>query len=74
MGEEYPCPVLLRTGCYPDEEFQGLLHSALLELQEQLALEQPGSQPLVPLVQPGLVLPVQQGPELELRLMEQRGW
>ncbi len=32
MGEECPCPVQPRTGCYPDEGFLELLE---LELPEQ---------------------------------------
>ena len=42
MGEECPCPVQLRTGCCPVEEFLGLLALAQQELHLPQVLERPG--------------------------------
>ena len=42
MDEECPCPVQLRTGCYPDEEFLGLPVLAQQEPHSPQGLELPG--------------------------------
>jgi hypothetical protein len=56
LGEEYPCPERLRTGCYPDEEFLGLLRLVPPEQLGQPELAPQVQQEPQPSVQPELVL------------------
>jgi hypothetical protein len=42
LDEEYPCPVLPRTDCYPGEEFLELQHSEQLALPSLQELEHLG--------------------------------
>ena len=65
MGVGYPCPVPLRTGCYPGAGCPlGQRRPALEQLARLgLVLERPG--------QPGLQAPERQRPESVLRVLGQ---
>ena len=63
MGEECPCPVRPRTGCYPDEEFPELPPKALHPappLQPEPTLVQELPEPALPLLELVPLLPEQQ--------------
>jgi hypothetical protein len=57
LGVGYPCPGLLQTGCYPDEEYQlALPLEQLAELPQSVLLEPQPQEPLVHLEPQGLEL------------------